>query len=238
MKTSKTLLLGLLLCNGANSTTLDVGLMDVDRPPYFIRQASHLSVSGIYIDIFDEIAQQTGLKFNYKFLPQKRIRAYIKIGMLDVEPGIDPQWRTQKDEMETTVYSDPLFRSHEVLVYNPSKFPIPPTHKELMQHKSCKVLGFSSVNDANEKEFSFTSEEQILELIKLQRCDWAAFPIDVLNSYSFEKLKYTVPVATYSLSLRLNKEHAHQLIPINAAIREMKVSGKLSAIIRSYIRED
>lgn len=235
MRTSKALFLGLLFCNGAYPITLDVGLMDADRPPYFIRPTDHFSVSGMYIDILDEIAQQTGLEFNYKFLPQKRIRAYIKIGLLDVEPGIDPQWRTQKGEMETTVYSEPLFESAEVLVYNPSKFPAPPSHEELMQYKPCKVLGFNSVKDANAKEFAFTSEEQIIELIKLQRCDWAVFPIDVLNSHpSFGKLKYTDPVATYSLSLRLNKEHAHQLIPINTAIREMKASGKLDAIIRSY----
>ncbi|CAK1691330.1 ABC-type amino acid transport substrate-binding protein [Vibrio crassostreae] len=238
MKTSKTLFLGLLLCNGAYSTTLDVGLMSEGRPPYFIQPTNHVPVSGMYIDILDEISQQTGLEFNYKFLPQKRIRAYIKIGLLDVEPGIAPQWRTKEGEMDTTVYSEPLFESPEVLVYNPSKFPIPPSNEELMQYKSCKVLGFNSVKDANLKEFALTSEKKIIDLIKLQRCDWAVFPIDVLSSQpSFERLKYTDPVATYSLSLRLNKEHAHQLIPINAAIREMKASGKLNVIIRSYTLE-
>lgn len=239
MKILRGLLIGLLLCNGAYSATLDVGLVDADRPPYFIRATHHASASGMYLDIMDEIAQQTGLEFNYKFLPQKRIRAYIKIGLLDVEPGIDPQWRTKKGEAEASVYSTPLFESPEVLIYNPTKFPIPPSHEELMQYNSCKVLGFNSVKNANANESALTSEEQIIDLIKLQRCDWAIFPLDVIKSLSsFGRLKYTEPVATYSLSLRLNKEHADLLVMINSAIQEMKSSGKLDAIIRSYTHEE
>ncbi|QFT13533.1 ABC transporter substrate-binding protein [Vibrio sp. THAF190c] len=238
MKLSKALLLGLLVSHGAYSTTLDVGLVDADRPPYFVRSTTHTSVSGMYIDIMDEIGKQTGIDFNYKFLPQKRIRAYIKIGLLDVEPGIDPEWRQEEGEVESTVYSDVLFQSPEVLVYNPSKFPTPPQHAELMHHKSCKMLGFNGVQESKLKEHALTSEEQIIDLIKLQRCDWAIFPIDVINAQSsFGRLKYTEPVAIYSLSLRLHKEHTELLQPINEAIQNMKQSGKLHAIIHSYIAE-
>ena len=223
----------------AYSTTLDVGLVDVDRPPYFVRSSHNMSASGMYIDILDEIGKQTGIIFNYKFLPQKRIRAYIKIGLLDVEPGIDPKWRVKEGEVESTVYSEILFESPEVLVYNPSKFPTPPSHEELMEHNLCKVLGFNGIQGSSAREYLLTTEEQIIELIKLQRCDWAMFPIDVINAHSsFERLKYTEPLVTYSLSLRLNKEHEFLLQSINAAIQEMKQNGKLRAIIRSYIAED
>ena len=239
MKIYRAILLALMVSNGAYSTTLDVGLVDADRPPYFVRSTHHIPATGMYIDILDEIGKQVGISFNYKFLPQKRIRAYIQIGLLDVEPGIDPKWRTKEGEAESTVYSDVLFESPEVLVYNPSKFPTPPSHEELMQHRSCKVLGFNSVQDSHLKEHALSSEEQIIDLIKLQRCDWAIFPIDVINAQSsFGRLKYTEPVATYSLSLRLNKEHAPLLEPINEAIQEMKQSGKLRAIVHSYIAED
>ena len=239
MKIQLAIVSGLLMSHGTHATTLDVGLVDADRPPYFVRPNHHTSVSGMYIDILDEIGKQAGITFNYKFLPQKRIRAYMKIGLLDVEPGIAPQWRTNQGEAESTVYSDSLFESPEVLVYNPSKFPIPPSHEELMQHKSCTVLGFNSVQETKSKEYALTTEEQIIDLIKLQRCDWAIFPIDVINNdSSFGRLKYTEPVATYSLSIRLNKKHTPLLEPINEAIREMKQSGKLHAIIHSYTAGD
>lgn len=69
-------------------TNLTVGLISEGRPPYFF--VDNGEAKGVYIDILDKISAETGIYIDYKFLPQARIRHYIKSQFIDIEPGIDP----------------------------------------------------------------------------------------------------------------------------------------------------
>lgn len=238
MKMAQLLLLGLVASAGVSAKVMDVGLMDQDRPPYFKKPTISRPASGMYIDILNEIGHITGIRFKYKFLPQKRIRAYMKLGLLDVEPGIAKIWREEPEEEETSVYTDVLFSSEEALVYNPSKFPSSkPTAKELMNsYTPCSVLGFDRMDEGTDSSHDLITETQILELIKRQRCDWAAFPVDVIkNRLKSKKLACTKPVAAYDLRIRFSVKNSGYIENVNYAIREIKASGKLQEIIERHV---
>lgn len=222
----------------AETKVMDVGLIEQGRQPYFSRPENDEQPEGMYIDILESISSKSGIQFRYRFLPQARIRMYLKIGTLDVEPGIDPEWRKEQGEEEVSVYSDVLFSSEEVLIYNPGQFRNAPDAIELMtDYRPCKLLGFNEL-EATKDTRSLTSEDQLLELIRLKRCDWAIFPLDVLKSKpSYGQIAHTNPVANYDLRLRLHKKDADYLPMINMAIRSMKVNGELSSIIKGYLRD-
>jgi len=225
----------------ANAATkvMDVGLIEQGREPYFTKPEQGVQPEGMYIEIFEAISRQSGIQFRYRFLPQARIRMYLKIGMLDIEPGIDPKWRKEQGEELVSIYSDVLFSSQEVLAYNPSRFSRTPDARSLMaDYRPCKLLGFNGIESTDDTH-SLTSEEQLLELIRLNRCDWAIFPLDVFNSKSgYQQIAHTRPVASYELRLRLHNKDSDYLETINMAIRSMKKSGELASILNRYTGEN
>lgn len=222
----------------AATKVMDVGLIEQGRQPYFTPSDKDDKPQGMYIDILDAISSKTGIQFRYQFLPQARIRMYLKIGMLDIEPGIAPEWRKESGEQEISIYSDVLFSSQEVLAYNSSVFSSTPDARTLMaNYRPCKLLGFNELEPSNDTH-SLTSEQQLLELIRIKRCDWAIFPLDVLKRTStYKEIAYTKPVANYHLRLRLHNKNTDYLEMINMAIQSMQKSGELSSIINSYSRE-
>mgnify|MGYP000067738395 CR=1 FL=1 len=217
----------------AHEETLSVGFIKTDRLPYFANKSENHPVRGLYVDLLDKISQHTGIKFNYQFLPQARIRLYMRNGLLDVEPGIDSSWRPQPDEVESSVYSIAFMKSKEVIVYNKNKYPTLPLPKNNLLN--CAVVGFA--NSGFSSESKLMAEVQILDMIQKNRCDTAIFPIDVLKYHLTEKypdIRYTQPVFNYTLRLRLHKSKEHLLDKINNSIQALLDSGEFTQLYNKY----
>lgn len=243
---------GLFHSSLAGAVSLSVGLIEGGRAPYFMKATDNLPERGIYIDVLHEIAAQTGLSFQFKYYPQARLRAYMKHGILDVEPGIDPLWRTAEGEESASVYSDVILNSDEVMVYNPKEFMLPPDLDDFKSLQLCTLLGFNFFYKDKDKDAerglyaehnldtsvvnpNVVRENQLLKLVELGRCDYAIFPIDVIRKkVKLHGLEMTKPVATYQLRIRLHRDRILYLEAINNAIANMKKTGKLQAIIDSY----
>jgi ABC-type amino acid transport substrate-binding protein len=237
-KAIKSGLIILIFVPNVNSAPLTVGLIDTDRPPYFSKPTLSKPVRGMYIDILNEIGKQAHINFEYEFLPQARIRLYMKLNVIDVEPGIDKSWRTEEGE-ESSLYSDVLFESKEVIVYNPEYFLTPPSPSDLDSLVSCAIIGFSYLEVEPKKEYAkskIVTEEQSIKLLELGRCDYAIMPIDVLKHMNTNSnLAMSSSVTSYKLRIRLNNEQDELVEPINNAIQSMKENGKLAYIINSYL---
>ncbi|QFT13555.1 ABC transporter substrate-binding protein [Vibrio sp. THAF190c] len=223
------------------STNLTVGLIEQDRQPYWLLPKKGEQPTGAYIDILNEVSKITGISFSYKFAPQARLRRYMLNQVIDIEPGIDDTWRTEPGEAESSVYSIPFYASKEVVAYLPSRLRSPELELSLndFEHdRPCSVLGFDTIEHKGYEStdyFKAITEQQMIMQLKLGRCDFAIFPIDVIQKeLDYGYLISSKPISTYQLKLRLSKKKQHLLGDINSAIQTIKDRGDIQRIMDSY----
>ena len=221
------------------STNLTVGLIEQDRPPYWVMPKKGEQPTGAYIDILSEVSKITGISFSYKFAPQARLRRYMLNQVIDIEPGIDDTWRTEPGEAESSVYSIPFYTSKEVVAYLPSKLRGHELSlKDFENDTPCSVLGFDTIEHKGYEStdyFKAITEQQMIMQLKLGRCDFAIFPVDVIQKeLDYGYLISSKPISTYQLKLRLSKKNQHLLGDINSAIQTIKDRGDIQRIMDSH----
>lgn len=221
---------------------LRVGLISDGRKPYFWRDQNG-KPQGIYIALLEEISTQLEETISYQFLPQARIRLYMKHAYLDIEPGIAEGWRTEPLEIESSVYSVPFLESDEVYVYNRNhNLSAFPTADELYPLKRCTIIGFNKFDllESNvDKEVR--TESQMLEMLNRQRCDYIVMPKLVFDFWANNRkhnLATTETIATYQLRLRIQKDKQYLLPAINTVITNMLNKGKIRQLINTTFALD
>lgn len=228
---------GLCCVSDLNAQSLSVGLMDVDRPPYYWKDDTG-GYQGLFIEVLETLSEETGIYFSYQSLPQARIRLYMLAGRLDVEPGIAPKWRRKKGEAEASVFTDPFMMAEEVYVVSGMKNLTKPRRSDLAEFKFCSVLGFAKpARDDKENIQELLSEAQILGMLDKGRCDYAMLPLGVLN-YLQRTGAYSVthsdPFVRFALRLRLHQRHKDLVPVLNEALTKMKQDGRLAKILEDY----
>ena len=216
---------------------LRVGLISDGRKPYFWLDEKG-QAKGIYIALLEQISALLEENISYQFLPQARIRLYMKHAYLDIEPGIAEGWRTEPLEIESSVYSEPFLESDEVYVYNRNNKLSPlPSADELFPLKRCSIMGFNKLDIAqakNDKEVR--TEAQMLELLNRQRCDYILMPKLVFDFWAQGRkhnLATTDTIATYHLRLRIQKHKQYLLPAINTVITNMLNKGEINQLIKT-----
>lgn len=231
---------GLFCASDLNAQSLSVGLMNVDRPPYYWKNDAG-EYQGLFIEVLENLSKETGISFSYQALPQARIRLYMTAGKLDVEPGVDSSWRNSKGEPESSVYTDPFMLSEDIFVVSGMKNIEKPKRSDFAGLKFCSVLGFTKTSfdhkDATRNRQELLSEMQILEMLDKGRCDYTLLPVEVLN-YLQQLSAYSVtrsdPVALFALRLRLHQRHKKLVPALNTALDKMKQDGRMAAILECY----
>ncbi|MCT4534137.1 transporter substrate-binding domain-containing protein [Halodesulfovibrio sp.] len=234
------LILALSACSyslDARAESLVVGLMNVDRPPYFWKDDAG-GYQGIFIDILHELKKETGIHFIYKALPMARLRLYMVVGKVDVEMGIDPSLRTARNEAESSIYSEPFMESKEVYVIGASRGNFDYARNVPSGGKFCGVLGFNKPKFVGETyRQALLSETQLLKMINKNRCDYTVMPYDAfryLKEGQLYNLTTSKPIATHKLRMRLHKQKAELLPRLDAALARMKKDGRLAALLQKY----
>lgn len=217
---------------------LTVGLIDGGRPPYYWKSKNG-NLTGLYIDLLKLIEDRSGLSFIFKFMPQSRIRLRMINGNLDIEPGIDPSWRTEAEEQENSLYSRVFMVSEEVWIYSKHHELGKLNYKEIEALKPCSVHGFNvtDIQKKPEREIKALSELQIIRLIELGRCDYAIMPLDVFSYLSKNTVSHvhmTRPHVSYKLSLRINKQHFDILAELNKTLVTLISNGAVEHLIIKY----
>ena len=219
------------------ASSLVVGVMNADRPPYFWRDETG-GYKGIFVDVLDDLSKETARHFSYKALPKGRIRLYLVAGKIDVEMGIATEWRKKKAEVKNSVYSIPFMDSKEVYVTSLQQGSFDIENNVPVGDKFCGILGFSKPKGSGEKSrIDFLSEKQLLKMIDKKRCDYTIMPYDIFRYLMLENtydLAASDPISTHAMRLRLNRQHEWLIPRIDAALLRMKRSGRLAVILDRY----
>lgn len=99
----------------ASAGTYSVLLYAPNNPPYVTFEDANKK--GIFIDIFSAISEITGDKFEFEHQPIARGLLEFDEGRIDIEPGVNPNWREHRKE--PGLYSIPYAISEEVIVFAP-----------------------------------------------------------------------------------------------------------------------
>lgn len=216
-----------------------VGLINQDRPPYFSYAKG--KATGIYIDVLEEIARHIAIKLKYISLPQARLRRYMKIGQLDIEPGISPKWRQKQGEVAASFYSHIFMRSPEIYIYHPKSYIAFPTPDILNKYLFCGVRGFNHLAKNSKRIYEILTEQQILGMLSRQRCEYALMPQIVyqhINKQAPYMTRPSRPIVTYALRFRFHIDHINLQVPFNTALDQIHKNGKLERIFKTYIQDN
>lgn len=233
--------MGLLLAvfgHSVQAEQLRVGLIQEGRKPYFWtdNQGQH---HGLYIEILQRISKKLDQPLVFNYLPQARIRLYMKYDYLDIEPGIAKSWRNEQQEIDNSVYSIPFLISEEVFVYNRNRGPSPQADESKNTHlKYCSMIGFNKLYDDDNQEVR--SEEQLLEMVNLQRCDYILMPKLVFDYWAegrIHSLATTDVIKTYQLRLRLHKSKANLLPDINILLAKMAAENEIDSLLQTMFKD-
>lgn len=218
-----------------DSVKLRVGLLSPERPPYYFVDKASGEISGFYIDLLNAVTEGLPVEFEYKVLPQARLREYMLSGQLDIEPGIDQTWRREKAEVANSVFTQPFMQSDEVLVFWDPNW-------QLSQHKESHACGVNGFN-LNEKYFPkrthlLTTEYQLLQMISFKRCDIAQIPeliVDYWNNTHAQQLYSGETISSYQLRLRLHKKHESMLATFNKNIDSLIQADEINTILKKHL---
>lgn len=229
----------LFTCFSHAKEVLTVGLISPERPPYFWRSKDDGTLKGIYVDLLNELTKTSGIKLNYRFYPQSRLREYMRLGKIDLEPGIDSEWRQEKGEQQSSVYSNVFMISDEVYVFSDNHFNNPPTSEQLLSKQLCRLHGFDTIDEGQLKDaHRLVNESQILDMVAQGHCHYALVPTPVLKHWQKQSeitLNNTAPIVSYQLRFRLNAKFDYLIPELNKQLALLKSNGKFDDIIASYL---
>ncbi|MCL6271055.1 transporter substrate-binding domain-containing protein [Sansalvadorimonas sp. 2012CJ34-2] len=231
---------GVALCadeKGDWPDILNVGLIEGGREPYYWLDSEKQIPEGFYIDVMRGITEDTGIRFNYYFVPQARIRLYMRLGLFNLEPGIAESWRQETEEVNHSVYSEPFLILHEAIVSHAPLNPDASSLQDLPPGRVCQVLGFSGKDNRGHEEIIVITDLQSLKMIGRGRCDYAVMPLDVASYLSSQlkiKVYFSQPLKRHLLSLRLDRQFEYLLPDINRSLVKMWESGYMEELIKRY----
>ena len=136
-------------------------------------------------------------------------------------------------------YSNTLFAVEEYLVSLKSSVAQWQQLNSIRNQPVGTVLGYYYYDDNRFKRVDFHSEQQLIQALKMQRIEVVI--IDKLPAlYWAEQFDADISFGALhslgNLKIRLRSEHQSLLPKINTAIKELKNSGRLDAIINKYTK--
>ncbi len=229
--------LGVAHSHFALSETLNVGFHDF--PPMMIKEND----TGIYKDILHELNKLTGDTYLYSYSSAARVNELFIKGIVDIEPGISPVWRSHTSV--PGVYSVPFSESIVLLLFGAGKaFPVKEKQdlfgKELGTVRGYNYFGFNEYFTTNKiMRVDKVNEEQLIHFVGAGRIDQilveksvALYHISKNPKYKSLELGDTIESA--EISMRVHPSKQHILERMNTAIIQMKMSGMMEAIYRRY----
>lgn len=222
---------------GALAETFSVGFYDY--PPMMIAEGR----SGIYQDIFDELAKITGDRFDIEYYPYPRIGLLFNEGKLDIEPGVYPGW--VQNQATPGLFSAPFGQVVDVLVFAPDKaFPV--QQPEDLRGKSVgMVRGYAYpeltplIASGQLDRRNGLNEQQLLSMLAKSRFDQiivnkAIAQYHRLKSQEYRLLEIGDVISSYDVSMRVHPRHEAWLEKLDAAIIQLKQQGTIEQIYARY----
>ncbi|MEO4047324.1 transporter substrate-binding domain-containing protein [Pseudomonas sp. CAU 1711] len=222
---------------GALAESFTVGFYDY--PPMMIAQDR----SGIYQDIFDELARLTGDRFDIEYYPYPRIGLLFNEGKLDIEPGVYPGW-VQK-QATPGLFSAPFGKVVDVLVFAPHKAFSVRQPEDLRGKSVGMVRGYAYpelaplIAAGQLDRRNGLNEQQLLGMLAKSRFDQvivnkAVAQYNLLQVADYRQLKIGDVISSYDVSMRIHPKHEAWLDRLDAAIIQLKQQGTIERIYARY----
>lgn len=226
----------------ASTEELKVVKYQGEMPPYFFKQEGR-EVGG-YIDIFSRLSELTKYKFKFVSFPVSRSLYLFDIGKIDIEPNVNPVWRTHTKE--PGIYSIPYDKSTEIVLFSagmkiPINSPIDlkgrhvgvvfgyryPSYEELFKNKTIF-------------RHNLKNEQKLLKILAAGGGIKQIF----INKYTALYWKKTIPayhnfelgaeISQLDVMMRVHPSKKHILPDLNKALRYMVEQGEIKKIYRQY----
>lgn len=231
-----TLLLGLNTFVYAEEP-LVIPVYDLQRPPLVIIEDGRFS--GIYMDLFHEVLTGAGIRFTFVPVPKQRARIMFERGETMLSCCDNPAWRTRDEEQKVQLFSDALHHTHDLFVFPPGKAFSTDDLSVLKDKNVALVRGYGyHASEFFGTRIDIDSETNMLEFLSLGRADVAIVNENILQLWLQTHPGKIVVGKCHddaSLHIRVHRQRADLLDPINQSIKRMIESGKREEILRKYL---
>jgi polar amino acid transport system substrate-binding protein len=240
--------LGLFLLGSwsLNANTYKVIAYNPPNPPHNIqiKEGQGISkLSGIFSDIFIRIEEITGDKFIMVQMPAARALIQFELGRVDIEPGINPIWRSSA--IEKGLYSIPYKRTEEVIVFRSGEQFRVNEPKDLFGQKVGIVRGFtypwfeSAFTSGKINKILNKSEGLLVKQLLAKRVDQI-----FISKTSIEYMKRNDPalhdivvgdvVSSVEVMMRIHPSKSELLPRLNKALKQMINDKSIDKIMAKY----
>ncbi|MEH6473888.1 MAG: transporter substrate-binding domain-containing protein [Halopseudomonas sp.] len=232
-------LIALLLSNTLVSRADDIRVGFYNAPPLMIQQSN----SGIYHELLQQVGAITGDNFIIEYFSIARLQRSFEEGKLDLEPGVNPQWRQQSPV--PGVYSDAFASLEQILLFRPGKAlqvtgPRSLAGKQIGTIRGYIYPGFSQSFASGEIErIDVTDEPQLLRLLEKGRVDQVFIDRVVQRHWAvqnpqFKDYQASQPLSDIAIMLRLHPSRSGKLASINSALALLHQRGVTEQIFERY----
>lgn len=233
-----------LYCPPAYGDTFTVIAYQNANPPFHIRMPnSEFGHGGIFVDMFKRLGVLTGDRFVFKHYPVSRALREFDQGMVDIEPGINPGWRSQRKQ--PGLYSVEFGKSIEVLLFGHGK----KVGFKVASDLSGKTLGVvrgyvypvltKAFNNGTINRVDNVSEFYLLKQLDANCYDQILIGYQTALYYMKREVKYQrfeigAPVSEAGVYMRVHPSKAALLPRLNLALEQMLADGEVDAIYAKY----
>ncbi len=233
------LIVGIILAGGSSqrgdAETFRVGFMEGGFPPMFFAEGA--PQTGIFVDILNEICQLTGDDFEKKYASTARIKGWFADGDIDIEPGINPLWRS--DQKHISRYTIPFMKyTTAVIVKKDKAFPIQ-TVEDLKGKRVGVIRGYTYPGWESEGYVRDLARNDEMLFTKLQggRYD-ICFAGKLISQYYARELGLNIvtarPMYTLDISFRIHRQQEQAVERFNTALETLFNNGMIDRIIAQY----
>jgi polar amino acid transport system substrate-binding protein len=240
--------LGALLLTSCSisANTYTVVSYNPPNPPHNIHtkdDQGDIVISGMIPDIFDQLGEITGDEFIMVQMPAARAIIQFDLGRVDIEPGINPIWRS--NTQEKGIYSIPYKSAEEVIVFRSGEQFDVKIPKDLFGRQVGIVRGFtypwfeSSFILGDIDKILNKSEGLLVKQLMAKRIDQifiSKSSIEYMkkNDHTLNDIVVGDVVSSVEVMMRVHPEKSALLPRLNKALKQMIDDKSIDKIIAKY----
>ncbi len=192
--------------------------------------------SGIMTDITEAIQRHSGIKFISINLPQKRAAISLEDGTVDFD-FICLEWLKTDEVSSKYVTSEPFFELTENFITLKKNALLFPTRESFNQTRVGTIAGYFYFDEHTFTRTNFLNEDQLMLGLKHER--FKAIILEQETAKHWAKVNdvdihFAALHSKGNFLMRLRKKYQGLLPGINQAIKQMKTSGELQAILDKH----
>jgi len=225
-----TYLLSLSVCG----QTLIVG--GYDYPPFMSSQ----NKTGLYHQLMDAIAAESGLTFDWHYYPYARLNRLFEQGSIHIEVGSAPYWTAES--ATPGAYTDTFYTIEDVIVFptgdlKPIRMPSDIAGWNIAVVRGYAFPDFEPIFHSKQAIRTDTKNElHLLEMLYHDRADAIFICRNVYQHHANNIRKYSEfdvgdVVGAYDVGIRVHPSAKHILPLLNRAIQTLKSKGAIHTIM-------